>query len=404
MNKLIEKAKKAGLTKTELQYFQMMAGQYLVPVLKGRPGTAKSAILKSIADKLDMVFIDLRLPTMDEIDLGVYPVVTQIETGGKKLDQHRLGHALPEWALMTSDKTKNFMIVFEELNRASKPVRDASLGILNERRVGFNFVFGDNVYMAATGNLGTEDGTDVEEFDTALKSRLLTVQHDMGFADWKMSWAQIEDDKGKVITQNVHPDIVAFLQDSPQYFYPDLKENEQKDVITNPRTWTALSEAIIKNFGVNATVDQYKEFVATMGKCYVGSNVVRFLKFVDNNKPVSFREIVDGKVTNYAKIKRDNKAEINRDFIEAVKSGEFDKYPKTKLDRVIEYASTLDDDVLTGLVYRNANEVLAMSGEKCKLSDNQKVWAKAFNKQIEYINANVETFENIEENDSKNAS
>ena len=44
--------------------------------------------------------------------------------------------------------------------------------MLHERGIGTEFKFNDNVLMIASGNLGDEDGTDVEEFDS---ERLLSL-------------------------------------------------------------------------------------------------------------------------------------------------------------------------------------------------------------------------------------
>lgn len=394
-DKLLTKAEQV-LTKTELNYFRMMYGQYLVPFLKGRPGTAKSAILKSIADKLDMVFIDLRLPTMDEIDLGVYPVVTTVGEGDSRI--HELGHATPNWALMTADKKKNYLIDFEELNRASKPVRDAALGILNERRVGFSFVFGDNVFMAATGNMGTDDGTDVEEFDTALKSRLLTIPHDMDLAEWVTTWAEVKDANGKVVTQNVHADIVAFLTESPNYFYPSLKENEQKEIITNPRTWTALSTAIIRNFGIDSKVDDYGEFLRTNGKYYIGAIAMKLYDYANKNKPVTYDDVIKGRVKDYSKVKRDNRAEI----ASAIVSEGFDKLKQVELDRLIKFAKSMDADAIAGLVYKVGMETLKRAGEKLVLSKNDRYWAQAFKKELDYVKANQDAMQEAELKETTN--
>jgi hypothetical protein len=137
------------LTKRERNYFQVMEVKYLVLNIIGPPGDAKSATIKSIADKMGYELVDLRLATMDECDLGVFPYLE--ERQGYKVN----AHAVPSWADQTTDRSKRFIIVFEELNRASKSVRDAALGVLLERRIGPHFTFGDNVLMCSTGNLGT---------------------------------------------------------------------------------------------------------------------------------------------------------------------------------------------------------------------------------------------------------
>jgi hypothetical protein len=141
------------MSRRERKYLRIMQSKYLVLNLLGAPGLAKSAIIKSIADKIGAEFVDLRLASMDETDLGVFPYLK--DAGPYKVNSH----AIPEWADLTKDTTKTFIIAFEELNRASKSVRDAALGVLLERRIGPHFMFGANVLMCATGNLGSPSPT-----------------------------------------------------------------------------------------------------------------------------------------------------------------------------------------------------------------------------------------------------
>jgi len=333
MNKqLLEKAIQV-LNEVELEIFRTMVAQEGVPFLKGRPGTAKSAILRSIADKLNMEFIDLRLPTMDETDLGVFPVVRQ------KGDYPVLAHAVPEWAEMTTDRTKNFLICFEELNRADKPQRNAALGLLNERIIGHSFKFGDNVYMAATGNIGSaEDGADVEEFDTALKSRLIPIHHDLDYTAWKTMFAN----------DNVHPDIIRYLDEKPTDFYPALKDQGQDtDVFVNPRTWTRLSYAIIANFGKGADIDTYGQWLLKSGKYYVGSRAQKLYSFLNENKRLKLSDVLSGRKKDYSKVLRDNRAEV----LEELVGKTIASYKKTQFNNVVKFLESfrgVDSDLLTG--------------------------------------------------------
>lgn len=391
--KSLSELAKERLTKRELGYFQIINGQYLVLMLKARPATWKSAILKSIADKLEMVFIDLRLPQMDEVDLGAYPVVMPqtIKTGDSvtSLPVIRLG--IPEWAMATLDKTKNFLIVFEELNRTSTAVRNAALGLLLERRIGPNFVLGDNVYMAATGNLGTSDGTEVEEFDNALKSRLIPVMHPAEFTTWLEDFAEtIRDKSGKIIKQGmIHEDIVDYLKSDPTAFYPEEKEQggatNTGDVITCPRTWTALSVAIQRNFGMNSKVDDYRSFLQAHGSSYIGPRALRFLRFLDENITITFDDVLKGKVKDVTKIKRDNKSEILRVF------EKFDpntlKYTKKdtdQFDRMIVFLKSVDHDLLTGAIYQyGVNRYCELNGKQT--GGREREIAKIFEKEFAFV-------------------
>jgi Cdc6-like AAA superfamily ATPase len=61
------------LTQREEEYFRQMIPKSGVIYIKGEPGKAKTAILESIARKLNLYYIDLRLSQIDETDVGLYP-------------------------------------------------------------------------------------------------------------------------------------------------------------------------------------------------------------------------------------------------------------------------------------------------------------------------------------------
>ena len=160
-NKLLPEALKNRmntLTEMEKTYFQVMWAKYGVLNITSKPGVAKSAIGKSIADKMEFKYRDIRLTMVDETDVGLYPSVSEIELDGQMIKC--LDFVVPRWAIEANKQPT--IIHFEELNRASQQVRNAALQILLERQIG-EFKFNDNVLMMSSGNLGDEDGTDVEE-------------------------------------------------------------------------------------------------------------------------------------------------------------------------------------------------------------------------------------------------
>tara|TARA_R110000772_G_scaffold12063_4_gene37227 strand:+ start:1023 stop:2423 length:1401 start_codon:yes stop_codon:yes gene_type:complete len=224
------------LTAKELVYFSVMRSQYGVLFIKSKPGVAKSAIAKSIAFKLGLQYVDIRLSMADETDMQ-FPNLTF----DKELKCHVIEHAIPEWAAMANEIPT--LIHFEELNRAPLAVRNAALQILLERGIGPKFKFNKNVFMMSSGNLGAEDGTDVEEFDNALNNRLIHLMHDLTIEEW-FDWG-----KANIL----HPDITSFIEYYPDYFYKAPNENSQ--TYASPRSWHMLSEFIIKNYGGGPRID-----------------------------------------------------------------------------------------------------------------------------------------------------
>jgi len=189
------------LTNREQSYFRMMWGKSGVLYITARPGVAKSAIARSIAQKMNFRYMDIRLSMVDETDVGLYPHVSDVD-GVKCLD-----FVVPRWAIEANKQPT--IIHFEELNRASQSVRNAALQILLERQIGVNFKFNDTVLMMSSGNLGDEDGTDVEEFDSALNNRLIHIKHTLSFPEWVDGFAK----------DNVHKMIVSYLTAHPENLY-----------------------------------------------------------------------------------------------------------------------------------------------------------------------------------------
>ena len=227
-----------SLSMMEKDYVQLMLSGNGILFLRSRPGVGKSAIGKSIARKLGLRYFDIRLALSDETDLQ-FPNLVYYEGIGC----HVIEHAVPMWAVLANQKPS--LVHFEELNRAPLPVRNAALQIFLERGIGPLFKFNRNIIMMASGNIGEADGTDVEEFDSALNNRIIHVDHVLTIEDW-LSWG-----RGKV-----HPDILDFIElRGSESFMTSLTENDSINAFATPRTWHMLSDYIIENFsnGVKLT-------------------------------------------------------------------------------------------------------------------------------------------------------
>ena len=225
-----------NLNEKERKYFNVIRSQYGVLFIQSRPGIAKSSIGKDIADKMGLQYVDVRLSMADETDMQFPNLVFNDD-----INHHVIEYAIPEWAVMSNQKPT--LIHFEELNRSSLAVRNAALQILLERGIGPKFKFNDNVYMMSSGNLGEEDNTDVEDFDSAVKGRLITLKHELTVSEW-LNWAE---------NDNVHPDITSFIGLFPDYM--NKVGSSDESAYASPRSWTMLSEYISKNFGGGAKID-----------------------------------------------------------------------------------------------------------------------------------------------------
>lgn len=379
---------KEVLTKTEYRYFTVMNAQYLVPFIKGFPGTAKTSIAESIANKLGMVYVDLRCTTMDETDAGLYPFPVKGPTNITSLS-----HLPPKWAVAAIENpTINYLFAFEELNRATSAIRNAVMGILLERRVGFELPFGNNVFMIATGNIGEADGTEVEELDAAQRSRFIHFEHKLEYADWVEDYA-----KGKV-----HKDIIKFLDAKPAQFYPkpELQKNECP---VDPRRWTALSNYIVSNTekGMDSTIDDYDHLLNMVGPNFIGGIYAEFRKFTMEGRMLTLADVLAGrKKGDYSSVARENRAEV----INELKADTQDplSYTKKQTDNLKEFLLFMrenDHDILAAYMYDAGHLVSAKLSEKyqgkseptkteiLKFPFMNMVWS-TFEKEWDYIYTN----------------
>jgi len=374
----------SDLNKKEILYFRMMYAKSGVLFLTSAPGIAKSAMQKELAKKIKKVelvydenkeldfeksgkivassffYIDIRLAMLDETDVGLFPdkkemVVTE---QGREITRAFLDHIVPKWAYLANNPPRKkakyddnlpycgTLIHFEELNRAPLAVRNAALQILLDRGIGFEFEFEDDVYMVSTGNLGEEDGTDVEEFDSALNGRLIHIEHKLDFKEWVEYFAK----------DNIQPIIVNYLTAHEDMYYLGKKSRSEKDKsYASPRTWTFLSDFITKNYGFNSSPTKWIDLLQIVGHGYIGSVNTNFLRYVRDVLKISIHDIV----SRYPQIKsegatftRDKKSELLQDL----RSIDFKKLKPNEIENVKLFMLDLGADEVSAFLLKLIDE------------------------------------------------
>ena len=316
--------------------------------LEGKPGIGKTATFQSLADEHELLFIDLRLAQIDSSEVAGIPKAHTIEVDdghGGKLTEHYFKYCLPNWAIRANKakqiknfKTGNFfkgaLIFFDELNRASLETRNAALQILNERKIGDEFEFFEHVYMASAGNLGEEDGTEVEEFDSALWNRLVPMRYDLTFKEWKDQFA----------AKNVNQFIVEFLEGRPEFMWKKDKDSSDKAYAT-PRSWTNLSKII----GQNTQIDETLSIATEYGAMYVGSSINKFLQFLRDRKAISLKDILERFPKIEADVKSLNRSRHSEIFSE-MKKRKFLELKGPQADNFIGFMKLCDPDEIAAFI------------------------------------------------------
>lgn len=326
------------LSPREQKYFKIMRSQSGVLFITAKPGVGKSAIARSIANKLGFRYLDVRLSMVDETDVGLFPNIGEVTLKGGDILKV-LEHVVPKWAHEANEMPT--LIHFEELNRAPLAVRNAALQLLLERGIGTEFKFNDNVFMMASGNLGDDDGTDVEEFDRALNNRLIHVKHDLEPLEWIKWFAK----------ENVHPDVVDYIHNHPHKLY--VEPNENATTHASPRSWTFLSDFILNNHGdwiedektgsghvLWGDTVNYINDVEESGMSFIGNEIVGFLSFINDRIRINIHDILN----NFPKIEKEvagwrenNRRDRYSEMLRDLKEVEIKKLNKKQVKNCISF-------------------------------------------------------------------
>jgi len=340
--------KLANLTLKERKYMAIMWAKYGVLNITSKPGIAKSAIGRSIADKMGFRYMDIRLSMVDETDVGLYPNVTEIEVDGKMVKC--LDFVVPRWAIEANKQPT--IIHFEELNRASQQVRNAALQILLERQIGTDFRFNENVLMMSSGNLGDEDGTDVEEFDSALNNRLVHINHTLDVKEWVDDFA----------TEHVHPMIVSYINTHPEHMY---KTSDNAKGYATPRSWTMMSEFIVANYGMGSSPREFLPLLKEVAAGYIGNSAMKFVTYCEDMMNINIMDVLN----NFEKVKEDLKKynrDKNSELIQSLREMDITKLSDKQLDNCVKFLNQVGDDEKTAYLLHILDNIADVTNPKLK--------------------------------------
>ena len=160
-------------------------------------------------------------------------------------------------------------------------MRNAALQLLNERQIG-DLKLNEDVMIMSSGNLGEEDGTEVDEMDLALSNRLVIVDHDLPYDEWIEEFAQY----------HVWSIIIDYIRANPAEYYKLPNEKELR--YATPRSWTNLSKFIVLKFGKDP--QDLKQtvipFLLEYGKSFVGNSVSSFVRYCQDISNININDIL----------------------------------------------------------------------------------------------------------------
>lgn len=232
-------------------------------LIHSSPGVGKSSIVREVARKLNIGFVDVRLAEMESVDIRGLPSVDK-ELGVMKWN------APDFWP---RDPKSKGIIFLDEITSCDKSCQVAAYELILDRKIGDFYKVPDGWYIVSAGNL-TTDRAVAMSMSSALSNRFMHVELEVDDAQW-VKWA---------MTHDVHPSVTGFIQYRPMALFNMEKENLERGW-PSPRSWERVSQ-MTKIYGSNENLLR-KIVYGLVGP----AKGVEFMEFHRLNK--SFDNIID---------------------------------------------------------------------------------------------------------------
>lgn len=212
---IIEAAVKTQLNNPSL------AGKLPAIMLRGAPGVGKSTIVRDIAKRLGIEFIDIRLAQLERVDFCGLP---SVDDGVTKWN-------IPSF--WPRDKKSKGIILLDEITSAPADCQVAAYSVVLDRRIpNSGYEIPDGWYIIAAGNR-TIDRAVVKTMSSALANRFMHFEVEANVEDWYMWAAQ----------HGVHPSVTGFIKFRPALLSKMDGQNLECGW-PSPRSWERVSSMV----------------------------------------------------------------------------------------------------------------------------------------------------------------
>ena len=216
-------------------------GEYLIPIerqrpvfLMGPPGLGKTAIIKQIAEELDVGFNPYSMTHHTRQSALGLPYIVQKEYNGKtyQVSEYTMSEIISEtYELIKETGKKEGILFLDELNCVSETLSPVMLQLLQQKRFGEHKV-PDGWIIVAAGN-PPEFNNSVHQFDVVTWDRLKKIEIKYDFEVWKKY----------AVNTGVHPAIISYLEVKVPNCYKIESTSEGQTYVT-ARGWDDLSSMV----------------------------------------------------------------------------------------------------------------------------------------------------------------
>ena len=317
------------------QSLEALVSQKVPSFLWGAPGIGKSSIVKSIAQKKEIGFIDLRLALMDPTDLKGIPFYDK--------ESHTALWAPPAFLPQSGEG----ILFLDELNSAAPSVQSSAYQLILDRRVG-EYELPAGWAIVAAGNRDGDRGV-TYRMPAPLANRFVHFEMEVSVDDWR-EWAY---------SVSLNPAIIAYISYKNEHLFTFEAKSSEKSFAT-PRSWEYVAN-ILKS-GISESL-----LLETVSGAIGREVAVGFLSFLKvMHKLPNMDAILESGVGEYSD-------EVN--VLYALSSGLVSRVlqDESRLDTLLSYTLGLKSEFAVMIV-----QDLQRNGVRMEHSEIFKEWVKKF--------------------------
>jgi len=215
----------------DIKTFNLVAGNLpaeIAVLMRGPTGVGKSHLARALSETLELPFIDVRLSTMSEGDVGGYPDIEGMKETGV------MTFCMPSWFMRACKEP--VVLMLDEMNRALPGVQQSAFQLVLDRELGNDkdgnpYKLHPETRIFAAVNAGAE--YDVNDMDPALLRRFWTIDLEPTNADW-LEWAE----------GNIDEVVIDFIRQNPNHLRVDVSTVEPGTICPNPASWHRLNDSL----------------------------------------------------------------------------------------------------------------------------------------------------------------
>ena len=268
----------ANLVEISDQIKRQIEDEDYTPItLLGKSGIGKTEMVRTLARKMGVGYVELRLSHYQESDLIGLPYLD--ESG---MTAHAPSRILPP----TADEGQGILLL-DEVTSAPKSMRSAVYQLLDDSRRLGEYLLPKRWLVIAAGN-GPDDGGDFRGIEPAFLSRGFCWRIREDITVWK-NWAE---------KQGVHPMVISYLTFKPEMLH--VMDTEQPyDMIACPRNWVKLAGQLehLEKRSPDRTIQSRRLLEFSAAGCIGASHAPDFCTFyLHKDEVLDPAEIIEGRI------------------------------------------------------------------------------------------------------------